>query len=297
MESALVESVANDMLRLSYYSEGCSGRTIGYYLHVTDAHKDGNVQRDRLWSFPSAGKIENDWRKWGFAQVIIGYALSLVASLLGLTIVYGVTNYQNWDDLPMWAVSLVGFPQQFVLGLTVVFAASKFGGDLKRDFLLQMGKNDMRLGLLSGVAAQLILVPLVTYPFVWLFDVDVDRISEPARNLSDRATSPFGVVALIITVGILAPLVEELFFRGLLYGSLRKRNNLLTSEKAIVRFSIVISSIIFSAIHFQLLLFPALFVVGMLFASLYERKGRLAPAIWAHVGFNATTLFSLLVID
>ncbi|HJM98903.1 MAG TPA: CPBP family intramembrane glutamic endopeptidase, partial [Acidimicrobiales bacterium] len=123
------------------------------------------------------------------------------------------------------------------------------------------------------------------------------RISEPARNLSDRATSPLGVIALIVTVGILAPVVEELFFRGLLYGAFRKRNNSLTSEKAIIRFSIIISSAIFSAIHFQWLLFPALFVVGMLFAWLYERKGRLAPAIWAHVGFNVTTLFSLLVID
>ncbi|GIR35695.1 MAG: hypothetical protein CM15mP49_10800 [Actinomycetota bacterium] len=147
-----------------------------------------------------------------------------------------------------------------------------------------------------GVAAQLLVVPFVTYPFVWIFDIDTDRISEPARELSDKATSPLGVVAIIITVGLLAPVAEELFFRGLLYGSIRKKETL-QSPKVIVWTSVIISSAIFSAIHFQLLLFPALFVVGMIFALIYERSQRLALAIWAHVGFNATTLFSLLVLD
>ena len=140
-------------------------------------------------------------------------------------------------------------------------------------------------------------MPVVTYPFIWIFDIDANRISEPARELSDKATSPIGVIAIILTVGLLAPFAEELFFRGLLYGSIRKRGDSARNQKLIVWTSVVISSAIFSAIHFQLLLFPALFVVGMIFALIYERSGRLAPAIWAHVGFNATTLFSLLVLD
>ncbi len=270
---------------------------IGYYLLVTDAPQEENDRQGHSLSFPRPGKIENDWRRWGLGQVLLGYALSLLASVVAINVLYAATSYGEWDELPMWGISLVGLPQQLILGLTVVFAAKKFGRSLKHDFLFLMERKDVTLGIMSGIAAQLILVPLVTYPFVWLFNIDVDRISEPARNLSDRATSPLGVIALIVTVGILAPVVEELFFRGLLYGAFRKRNNSLTSEKAIIRFSIIISSAIFSAIHFQWLLFPALLVVGMLFAWLYERKGRLAPAIWAHVGFNVTTLFSLLVID
>jgi len=270
---------------------------IGYYLLVTDAPQEENDRQDCSLSFPRPGKIENDWRRWGLGQVLLGYALSLLASVVAINVLYATTSYEEWDELPMWGISLVGLPQQLILGLTVVFAADAYGKSLKHDFLFLMERKDVTLGLMSGIAAQLILVPLVTYPFVWLFNIDVDRISEPARNLSDRATSPLGIIALIVTVGILAPVVEELFFRGLLYGAFRKRNNSFTSEKAVIRFSIVISSAIFSAIHFQWLLFPALFVVGMLFAWLYERKGRLAPAIWAHVGFNVTTLFSLLVID
>jgi membrane protease YdiL (CAAX protease family) len=98
-------------------------------------------------------------------------------------------------------------------------------------------------------------------------------------------------------VGVLAPIAEELFFRGLLYGAIRKRGDFLRSDRKTIWFSIIVSSAIFSAIHFQLLLFPALFVVGIIFAWIYEKYQRLAPAIWAHIGFNATTLLSLLVLD
>ncbi len=285
------------MFIVSCSRKGCSRVVFGYYHLVNEAANDEKVEGNEQYLFPPAGKIENDKRTWGLGHAAIGYSLSLIAALIGLRIVYSATSYNDFDQLPMWAVSLVGFPQQLILGLTVIFAASRFGEGLKKDFLFTMHKKDIGVGLFAGVGAQLLLVPLVTYPIVWLLDIDVERISEPARNLSDRASSPLGVVTLVITVGLFAPLAEELFFRGLLYGSFRKRNNSLQSQKNVVRFSIVISSGIFAAIHFQLLLFPALFAVGILFAWLYERKQRLAPAIWAHIGFNATTLFSLLIID
>ena len=249
------------------------------------------------YAFPPPGRLENDWRKWGFGQVIVGYGLSLVASIVTISLILELTNFNDWDDVPMWGVSLVGLSQQLVLIAAVVISARTFGFNLQKDFLFQSKKADVPRGLCYGVAAQILVVPAVTYPFVWIFDIDADRISEPARELSDKATSSLGVIAIIVTVGILAPLAEELFFRGLLYGAIRKRGDSLGSEKSIVWISIIVSSAIFSAIHFQLLLFPALFVVGMIFALIYERSQRLAPAIWAHIGFNATTLLSLLAFN
>tara|TARA_Y100000768_G_scaffold372132_1_gene339512 strand:+ start:1259 stop:2053 length:795 start_codon:yes stop_codon:yes gene_type:complete len=252
---------------------------------------------DGQYRFPQPGRLEEDWRKWGFGQVIIGYALSLVASIVTLSLILELAGYGDWDELPMWGVSLVGLSQQLVLIIAVVVSARAFGFSLQKDFLLQSKKSDLGKGLCYGIAAQILVVPVVTYPFVWIFDIDADRISEPARELSDKATSPLGIIAIIFTVGLLAPVAEELFFRGLLYGSIRKRGDSARSQKVIVWTSVIVSSAIFSAIHFQLLLFPALFVVGMIFAIIYERSQRLALAIWAHVGFNATTLLSLLVLD
>jgi membrane protease YdiL (CAAX protease family) len=49
--------------------------------------------------------------------------------------------------------------------------------------------------------------------------------------------------------------------------------------------------------HLQPLQFPALLVFGVILGVLTVRYGRLGPALWAHVGFNATTLASLLLLD
>ena len=264
---------------------------------MSDTVGSENSFPSEQYHFPHPGRLEDDWRKRGFGQVVVGYGLSLVASIVTLSLISELAGYEKWDDLPMWGVSLVGLSQQLVLIFAVVISARAFGFSLQKDFLFQTKQSDVGKGLFYGVAAQLLVVPFVTYPIVWIFDIDTDRISEPARELSDKATSPLGVVAIIITVGLLAPVAEELFFRGLLYGSIRKRGDSAKSRKVIVWTSVIISSAIFSAIHFQLLLFPALFVVGMIFALIYERSQRLALAIWAHVGFNATTLFSLLVLD
>ena len=46
--------------------------------------------------------------------------------------------------------------------------------------------------------------------------------------------------------------------------------------------------------HFQVVQFAGLFVFGAVAAVLFERTGRLATPIFAHVGFNAVTVVVLL---
>ena len=52
----------------------------------------------------------------------------------------------------------------------------------------------------------------------------------------------------------------------------------------------MLSSAVFAAVHFQALQFAGLFVFGLVAALLTVRSGRLGPAIWAHIGFNLTTV-------
>lgn len=296
MEFTTIESVKLEMSRVSCHTMRIGGVLVSIQT-VSDASGSHNGMPQEEYVFPRPGRIDGDLRKWGLGQVILGYSLSLIASIITLSLILEISSFEDFDDLPMWGVSIVGLSQQLVLIATVVVSAIFFGENLKKDFLFQVRPSDTIKGISVGIAAQIIVVPMVTYPFIWLFDIDADRISEPARELSDKATSPVGIIAIVLTVGILAPIAEELFFRGLLYGAIRKRGDFAENQKATIWVSVIVSSAIFSAIHFQLLLFPALFAVGIIFAWLYERYQRLAPAIWAHVGFNATTLISLIVID
>ena len=159
---------------------------------MSDTVGSENSFPSEQYHFPHPGRLEDDWRKWGFGQVVVGYGLSLVASIVTLSLISELAGYEKWDDLPMWGVSLVGLSQQLVLIFAVMISASAFGFSLQKDFLFQTKQSDVGKGLCYGVAAQLLVVPFVTYPFVWIFDIDTDQISEPARELSDKATSPLG---------------------------------------------------------------------------------------------------------
>jgi uncharacterized protein len=105
---------------------------------------------------------------------------------------------------------------------------------------------------------------------------------------SDLAWGPLAavIVTLFATV-VLAPLFEEIIFRGVLYGSLRARFG--------VAPSIVVSALIFALAHgYGLIGFVSVFLSGALWAWSYERTRSLLPAIAAHMANNASVGVTLL---
>jgi len=56
-----------------------------------------------------------------------------------------------------------------------------------------------------------------------------------------------------------------------------------------------VSSLLFAAIHFQVTQVPALLLFGLVAGRLAQKDGRIGRAIWAHIGFNATTIIILLL--
>ena len=62
------------------------------------------------YRFPHPGRLEDDWRKWGFGQVVVGYGLSLVASIVTLSLISELAGYENGMTYQcgesLWLVSL-----------------------------------------------------------------------------------------------------------------------------------------------------------------------------------------------
>jgi len=88
---------------------------------------------------------------------------------------------------------------------------------------------------------------------------------------------------VLLAVG--APIVEELFFRGLLQRALLHRFGTVPS--------IVGSAVFFGLAHFEALQLPALVAFGIVLAVLAHRTGRLGPGMFAHGAFNAVTVLTL----
>ena len=259
----------------------------------------------------AVGEVPGDARRWGLGDVWLGIAGSIAVVILVGSAIIAVGGYDDFDEAPMWLFSLANAPLHLTMLVVAVWAVTTKGRGVVNDLGLEFKVNDIGTGLLAGVLAQFILVPAVTYPIIWATNTDSDEISESARELADRATNAPGVIALVFTTVILAPVVEEIFFRGLAFEAYKKRRNLPWLEQVLPGrlrpntasgrwnpwVAALLSSAIFSAVHFQPLLSPALFAAGLVFAWLAQRHQRLGAAIWAHAAFNATTVISLLAID
>ena len=83
-------------------------------------------------------------------------------------------------------------------------------------------------------------------------------------------------------VAIIAPIVEEIVFRGVLYRLLAVRIG--------VPVAIVVSGLLFGAIHFNAMGFIPLSALGMYFAYLYQQTGSLWVPIAVHALFNASQM-------
>jgi membrane protease YdiL (CAAX protease family) len=125
---------------------------------------------------------------------------------------------------------------------------------------------------------------LIYVPIFWIFGHQ--DVSAVARELTDRATSPFSVVALFVIVGIGAPIAEELFFRGLTQRSAERRFGPTVAWVGTAAF--------FAVTHFELLQLPALFAFGLILGWLARRTGRLGMSIFSHLGFNLMAAAALV---
>ncbi len=98
----------------------------------------------------------------------------------------------------------------------------------------------------------------------------------------------------VISIAVVAPVVEEIVFRGFIYGGLRARMG--------VVLSVLLSAAIFGLAHSLsvggsiLLLFPSLFVAGVALALVYERSRSLVPGMVLHGCFNLIAVVAIFVV-
>jgi len=228
--------------------------------------------------------------RWGLGDAAAGWLLAQIGGFVAIVIVAALsgTQAESSEDLSLGWLAIAQLGLWAGLGGVPFLAARLKGNGVVVDFGLRAKLVDPLIGLGVGLGTQFILVPALYIPIFWLFDVTSNDLEEPARGLTDRATDPLGVALLVLIVGIGAPIIEELFYRGLLMRSLERR---FRQEWVAVGGS----AVLFAASHFQLLQFPALVLLGVILGLLVQRTGRLGPAIATHMVFNLITVTFLVL--
>jgi uncharacterized protein len=142
----------------------------------------------------------------------------------------------------------------------------------------------VRSGLGWGVVAW-IGATLVSAGAVWV----LEQIGiEPEPQAAERAIAMVDPWLVVVSVVILAPLAEEVFFRGVVFNAWLREGGR--------RWAFIGSSVLFALIHISLVALVPIFLLGLALAWIYQRTGNLLAPIAMHATVNGISVaFAFLV--
>jgi membrane protease YdiL (CAAX protease family) len=122
-----------------------------------------------------------------------------------------------------------------------------------------------------------------------LMHVNSQKDSQPIMQLFERAGEPAKRIPIIILAIVIAPLAEEFFFRGFLYGVLKRYAGALPA--------LVFTGVAFALIHLHVPSLLPLFLLACVLTLAYELSGSLLVPMAMHALFNAITLVGVFFTD
>ncbi len=228
--------------------------------------------------------------------------LPLISLLLGLlmaslaagvvAVIQGQSTTHIVVNAPILAADEVGLWVVFFIALVV--GVRRYGSkSIVRDYGFKIKLwPDVPFGLVLGALCQLVVLPLLYLPFEAGNPSFAKALSKPAKTLVGSGRSGGeALVFLIIVVG--APIMEELFFRGL---TLRSLESLFAKLSTRLRTILVVAvtGVFFALAHFEPLQFLGLWVVGMVLSYMALRTRRLGMSIMTHMSFNLVAFVALV---
>ena len=244
-----------------------AGVGVSFGIRPTYDARRGVPDLDRpIWPRPSERS-----RAWSARYALTAYVLTF-----GTVIVVGLVARYGFGTHIQVGVGVLSVDLILVLGLVPLARTRGLSlGDLgiRRTFAMRsLGLVILALGAYFALGA------------AWSI-VFISRSTDRAANILSGVhhDGGFKVAVTVVAVSLSAPIVEEIFFRGLLYRSLR--NRLPTYQAALI------AGALFGLVHitgYPLITLPVKALFGVLACLLYERTGSLLPGIALHAFVDAS---------
>jgi membrane protease YdiL (CAAX protease family) len=250
---------------------------------------------DTPWVPPQTRRQGAMWLLYAVIGFLVGQIGALIFGYIAGAIA-GKTGAQ------MTAIASASVPPEWyvvttLLGLWIGFIgapwlASRTQGT--RHFFRDLGVRfrviDL-LGILIGVGGQ-ILVAIMYAPF----QHDIKNFNGPSQKLTG-ASHGAGFVIIAIATVLLAPAMEELFFRGLLLKGLvrvfTKLGAVGGARVAGVILAVIVDGLLFGLAHGEWIQLAGLATFGAILAAVSYRTGRLGMNMVAHASFNLVAIIAI----
>lgn len=225
----------------------------------------------------------------GFGRVPWGWLDLIVVSLVGLVaqlalVPAGMVGISRVAGHVVHSASVVFFAQVLVWYALLMAAVWLMGLRRHHASWRDLGFRPVDRRGLAGLLV-LLATTVVGVNLLARLVADPPRLQNPFMLGHGRG----GMLVVAVLVIVLAPLVEETFFRGFLLQGLARRMSFWPAA--------IITSAVFALAHLWPYLFPPIFLLGIAFSWLFWRTGSLWTAIAAHSTLNATAFVIAWLIE
>ena len=216
--------------------------------------------------------------------VVLGFGGMLAAMAAAALLVQGVAHVSYGEALHRVQSDLLDIGMAQALGFTVAIVAGArlFAPELRlRDALLvhPVASRKIAFAFVAGLALQFPLAELGNLVSI-LWPMPLEERLRMQALVTPRST--VDAIMAFFTIVLVAPVSEELLFRGLLFRGLFTRYGSLVA--------VLFTAILFGISHgFSVALIFAT-AAGLLFGGVAHRTGSVAPTMAMHMAVNATPL-------
>lgn len=221
------------------------------------------------------------------AYILVWFAVQYIAVFVAefaiLLTHRGISGDEAYNILISHSVLLTLLSNVATVLIIVLFYKIRNKQIVEKMNLYNTPKNVLISSLLLGLATQVVIIILLSYlpiPNSWIEDHN--------DNYAEIAQTTFSFVT-ILTVVIVAPIVEEIIFRGLVLNRLCR---VMPKWPAII-----ISALAFGAVHGELFAFVYASAIGILMGFIFTKFDSVLPTILFHMGYNGFSLILTLFVD
>ena len=216
---------------------------------------------------------------WGHRQVILAIGCVLVISwLLGAALELARPSLNSSTYLQRTVGS------SLVVSTSLATAAWWFGPRHTKRRLTTLGMRSLPLSTLAAYGLSALAGSLVlTAGYFWVIEVLSLHMLMPPTIAETLPVKDAPLLSLFLVAGV-APLGEEVFFRGFVFTGLSAAWNERTAA--------LVSSGLFAAAHMHVGLLIPTFLSGLLLVWVFHRTRSLWPAVAAHGTQNALAVAS-----
>jgi len=220
---------------------------------------------------------------WGLGEIakviIVFYSMTLFTGLFfGLANQYLFAGQTENLFILLHTLMMDSIVLFFVLYLVVVRHKQSLQS-------LGLGGRSIFRDIFLGFASYCVVLPLFVLVVAGLsYVIKLIHYAPPPHPLVDifvteDRQNPMIIYLSIFLACTVGPFIEEVFFRGFCYTTLKKHIGM--------KGAMILTSAFFAVIHYSLFALLPIFLLGMVLVYLYEKRGSLIPSITLHIVHNS----------